>query len=274
MTGDRWAGQGFTTWNSDLWTLSADLLRIAPDFQADIGFIRRRDILRHNYRLSWKPRPRTPWLRQLFATGTLEHIADLSGALQSRTRSARLNVRLESGDDFFAAVSDNFERLERPFQIDPRVAIPAGDYAFQETSVGVTFFDGRAVAGSLSAGVGEFFNGTRQSLTLAPTVRVGRAVQASVSYSYNRIDLPQGGFATHLINSGFSYSFNNRWLTNTSVQYSDTSGLLTVFAQLDFIYRENDDIFVIYEQVSGVGRGVNGLVDHKLVVKMTRSFDF
>ncbi|MBI2189864.1 MAG: hypothetical protein HYU37_22515 [Acidobacteria bacterium] len=92
------------------------------------------------------------------------------------------------------------------------------------------------MAGSISAGLGEFFNGTRQNLTLAPTVRVGRAVQTSVSYSYNRINLPQDSFATHLVNSGFSYSFNNRWLTSTLVQYSDTSGLLTVFAQLDFIY--------------------------------------
>jgi len=50
------------------------------------------------------------------------------------------------------------------------------------------------------------------------------------------------GFATHLVNGGLSYSFNERWPTNAVAQYSTISLVLTLFTQLDTIYRPNDDI--------------------------------
>ncbi len=276
-----WAGQGAVSWNSDRWNFSGDVLRISPDFRTDVGFILRRDIVRQAYRAGWSPRPRTDWIRQIRITGNFEQISDTSGSLQSREQGMFVNFSLESGDSFFVNFDDTFERLEEPFRIhrdevnpERDVTIPVGDYDFQEVTAGFNLFRGRSLSGRFSVGRGGFFSGDRTTVRLSPSLRIGQRIQTSGSYTYNRIDLEQGKFSTHLVNGRLSYSFNDRWLTDTLIQYSNTSDMLTLFVRLDYIYRPNDDLFLVYQQTAALGGLFDGEKDHQFVAKLTRSFEF
>ncbi|MFQ5742394.1 MAG: DUF5916 domain-containing protein [Acidobacteriota bacterium] len=281
LEGSKWAGQGIVSWNSDQWNFSGDILRVAPDFQTDLGFVLRKDIVRQSYRIGWNPRPQAAWLRQIRISSNFTQFSDTHGSLQSQDRGLFVNFNLESGDSFFVDFGDRFERLIEPFKIhkdelspDQNVVIPVGDYGFQEIRAGFNLFTGRAVAGRFSVRQGGFFDGNRTTVSLSPSLRVGQSIQTSASYAYNQIDLREGSFTTHLVNGRLSYSFNERWLTDTLIQYSNTSDMLTVFARLDYIYRPNDDLFVVYQQTSALGGLFDGQKDKQFVVKLTHSLQF
>lgn len=270
----EWIGQGSMGWDSDTWTLTGDFLRISPEFVADLAFIPRRGLEKTNLRAGWRPRPGLDWLRQLHVVGTFTQIDDTSGGIETRTRSIYHSFNLDSGDRIVFDFNDNFERLDSPFEIRPGVLVPPGDHQFQDYRLEFQSYSGRPVSVTADVTVGGFWTGDRTAATLSPAVRLGRSVQASLTYEYNDVQLPQGAFHTHLVNSRVSYSFNERWLTDAMVQWSSTSDRVTLFARLNWLYRANDDLFVVYRQTAALDGDFSGRRDHRLVFKLTRSFDF
>src|SRR4030095_1183008 len=96
------------------------------------------------------------------------------------------------------------------------------------------------------------------------------------SYQFNRVELKRSqNFTSHLINSQVNYAFNNRWLTATTLQYSSLARLAVVNFRLNYIYRPNDDFFLIYNESRTQPSGaVPGPWNRSLIAKVTRSWDF
>jgi hypothetical protein len=87
--------------------------------------------------------------------------------------------------------------------------------------------------------------------------------------------LPQGEFTSHLINSQLNYSFNNRWLTSTTVQYNSLARLSAVNFRLNYIYRPGDDFFLIYNESRTLADGtIAGAWNRSVIAKITHSWDF
>jgi hypothetical protein len=88
----------------------------------------------------------------------------------------------------------------------------------------------------------------------------------------NDVDLPQGAFATHVVNARVNVNPSNRWLTTTLVQYDSASRQQVLFARLNYIYRPGDDVFFIVNRTTE--RGTNGPAEYTIQLKMTYSLDF
>jgi hypothetical protein len=95
------------------------------------------------------------------------------------------------------------------------------------------------------------------------------------AYQFTRVTLPQGRFASHLINSQINYAFDNRWLTSTTVQYNNLARLAISSFRLNYIYRPGDDFFLIFNDSRTLENGtVLGQSNWSLLAKLTRSWDF
>ncbi len=274
VNGTPWAAQFSVGWDTDKWGASGDVTYIDDDFDSDLGFIRRRDIVHQNYQARWSTRPGWTVLRRTSLTGSLEHITDTSGELVSRRAAADVNLELDSGDRLVVSVHRNFDRLDVAFQIDDSVAIPIGSYSWTDGRITLRTTDRRWLSGNLSLDLGDFYDGTRVGIGGGPAIRFSERFGLRPEYSYNRVRLPGGDFSTHLVRVRANLHFSERVLVDSLVQHSSVSDQLSLFARLRYIYRPGDDFYLVYRQSTAYEGLFDGLYDRSLTAKMTYAYDW
>jgi hypothetical protein len=248
---------------------------IDRQFDSDLGFVLRNDIVRQSYTAAWKPRPGWGGVRQIFTFGGLEYITDRSGRIVERTPWLATSWRLESGDSIGGELLRTFERLDFGFEIYPGVFVPAGDYAATSGTLSYRAYEGRAVSGGVGIGGGQFYGGTRRGVSASARVLFSERFSAQPSYQFNDVDLPGGSFVTHVARLRLQYSFSNRVLTDGLLQYNSVSGIASIFARLRYIYRIGDDFYLVYRQSRGYDEGnYFGQSDRSVTAKATYSFNF
>jgi len=261
-------------WDSDLWSAQASLSYVDPDFTTDLGFIRRRDMVRQNYRLGWKPRPGWSWMRQMMFFTVVEYITDTNGDPETREHTLWTRYQLESGDSASIMLQRGFERIREPFGVSDRAEIGVGDYTNNEWRASFESYRARRLSARVEAGGGGFFDGARRSYGGSLTMRFNEKLSLSPRYDFNRIELPSDAFDTHVASMRAAYSFSERWLTSALVQYNSIAERLSIFARLNFIHRTGDDLFLVYKSTVRYDPEFYGQLDQAVIAKMTRSFDF
>ena len=120
----------------------------------------------------------------------------------------------------------------------------------------------------------EFFEGRRIELRIQPQIKVSEALSFDFGYALDEIDLPQGDFTSQVLNTRANYSFSNKWLTSTTVQYGSLDDFVNFRFRINYIYRPDDDIFFIYNEGRNVDELESGLVGRSVMLKWIYSFDF
>jgi len=261
-------------WNSDLWGANASVDYIDPDFQTDMGFILRRDLIKQNYSVNYSPRPDVAWLRQVTFWGSVNYLTDTQGEITDREQSIFIRPQFESGEGMTISLSRNFERLGHGFNPGGIATVDPGDYDFTEYRVSLESFRARPLSGRVSMSGGGYYGGTRRSYGASATVRFNEKFSLSPRYDFNRIEHPSADFNTHVGSLRTVYNFNERILTNVLVQYNSLSENMSVYARLRFIYRTGDDFYLVYKSTTRYDLDYSGVSDHGLIAKFTRSFDF
>jgi len=270
--GDAFAGRAKYNWFTDRYELFAEHLYVGPDFQHDVGFVRRTDIQRSNAAAIWQPRPGVLDIRNLVFRAELVYLTDTGRRLLAREQILQATSRWQSDDAVRFNSTATFDRLDRPFEIARGVFLPSGDYSFREQFVEAEGGGKRLLSGRVRYGAGEFYSGRRSLVRVASVFKPADILSLETSYEFNDVTLPQGAFTTHVLNARANVNFSNRWLTTTLVQYDSASRRQVVFARLNYIYRPGDDLFVVVNR--SVDRGTGRPSEYTLLVKMTYSIDF
>ena len=272
IAGNRWTGEIRAVWDNDLYHGGVSVLRIDKDFRSDLGFILRDDVVRRNFTAGWRPRPALPWLRQLALDVSHESYDDSAGRLVTRRQWFWLEMQLESGESFSLSPERDFERLEFPFRIHPEVTIPPGEYTYDWAYIGLRSYPGRRLSASVNFEIGEFFDGTRNSVSPRFNLIFSEKLRFTPSYRYSRFRLPGGAFDVHIVNTRANYSFSDRWLADALIQYNSVFEQFSIFARLRYIYRIGDDLYIVYRQLGPQDGLLSGLQDRSLTAKFTYSF--
>ena len=269
VDGTSWVGQFSAAWDTEEWALGGDVTYVANDFDSDLGFILRRDIVRYSSQGRWSLRPSWPFLRRASVSPSLEYITDTSGRLVTRVGSLSTRLELESGENVRFRINRNYELLDFGFPIDENVTIPIGDYAWTDAEITLRAAAHRMLSGRLSFNLGDFYDGTRFGVGGGPTFRFSDRFTLNPEYSFNRIHLPGGGFDTHLARLRTNLSFSDRLLFDSLVQHSSVTDQLSAFARLRYIYRSGDDFYLVYRQSTAFSGPFDRLDDRTLTAKFT-----
>ncbi|HJO03882.1 MAG TPA: DUF5916 domain-containing protein [Acidobacteriota bacterium] len=270
VDGTSWVGQLSAGWDTEAWGLGGDVTYVADDFDTDLGFVLRQDIVRTSYQGRWSTRPSWPLLRRVSISPSLERITDTSGRLVTRVGSLTTRMDLESGDIFNIRLNRNYERLDFDFPIDENVSIPIGDYSWTDGQISLRAAPRRAVSGNLTFNLGEFYDGTRFGIGGGPSFKFSDRFNLSPQYNFNRIHLPGGSFDTHLARLRANLSFSDRVLFDSLLQHSSITDQLSAFVRLRYIYRTGDDFYLVYRQSTAFG----GLFDRRDDRTLTAKFTF
>ena len=275
-------------YRSENWQVSSYYDHIGDHFDPEVGFVRRiRPGLgytaRHFRVMNYLRVPRVEWLRELrpHTSYTVSH--DLGGFKLTERLHMHTHVEFESGALTMPALDWELEGLDRPFRIaGTDIEVPAGTYS------GWTFWSmqntNRAAPVSFSnrVEVGSFLSGTRVGVSGGMDVRRGGTLTGGVNVNHNRIDLPQGRFNTTLTRVRLRYAFTPSLAAQSSVQYSDQTGVWTGYLRFGWLDTAGTGLFVVYNErqlmeVSGISgvlpREGLGTPERTFVVKYTRQFD-
>ncbi|MBI2818868.1 MAG: hypothetical protein HYX73_02725 [Acidobacteria bacterium] len=109
---------------------------------------------------------------------------------------------------------------------------------------------------------------------ISPVLQLNKKISIDVDYKISDLTLPSGSSANHTIDGGFNYTFNKQLLTSTIFQYDSGNSFVRLHSRLNYIFRPDDDFFLIYSESRYVGGAQHGLQDRTLQAKVTYSFDF
>ena len=247
------AGALSIDWTTDRLGLRGGYTDIQEDFNAEMGFIRRVDIRSSNLGASWTPRPGWLGVRELLVVADLENIDDHQGTLRSRKRELSVSPVWNDASNVRVGVSNEYDLLDSPFDVGPNAVAP-GAYSFNIVSTSFGTDDSRRVYGGGGAELGEYYGGSRRTLTANLNFLAQETLLFENDYTRNRISLPNSPtYVTNTLNTRVTYSISPTLFLKAFVQYNDERKLTNLNLLLWSIYRPGSDLYIVYNQGWEIG---------------------
>jgi hypothetical protein len=268
-SGPQWARHLGAEWDDDFLALRAVHLGIDRLFRPTLGFVRRRD-RQTEFAFSVGPRPGGAF-RQIEFGPELVLNHDEEGVLHSREIEVEVEADFESGDDLEISIGRVRENLIEPFEIEEGIELPAREYDWSQFNASFRSFDGRRLSANFDVEIGGFYSGRRRSLGISSDLRIGRHVIVQPEYELNDVDLAEGAFRTHLGGVRWDVAFSRDLLTSAFVQYTSEGHLAAIQVRLNYIFRNIDNFYVVYNETRFTAGPFADRSDRSLVMKVTYS---
>ncbi len=245
---------GFVEYNTREWKFNLSGIYVGDDFQADLGYIRRNDIVtidpkatRVFYPIGSKINTHTlevrgssTWSPELDFKYT-DGMVDLEYQIQFRNQSS-IEMALNSR---YTYLLEDFD----PTGSDDGEPLPAfSEYNYNKLDF--TYASDRRKAFSFTArtDLGEFFNGYRYSVTSDFRLRLQPYFTASFRSSVNYIDLPDP-YPTETIwfvGPKFEFTFTKNLFWSTFVQFNSQDEDFSINSRLQWRFKPLSDLYVVY----------------------------
>lgn len=108
-------------------------------------------------------------------------------------------------------------------------------------------------------------------MSISGNARPNPNLSLEPSYSFNDVDLPEGAFSTHLIGLRTNFSVTGSVLTSAFMQYNSSGNLAALQVRLNFIFRQIDNVYLVYNLTRFTEGVYDGLSNSSLVLKVTYS---
>ncbi|MCC5934415.1 MAG: carbohydrate binding family 9 domain-containing protein [Balneolales bacterium] len=173
--------------------------------------------------------------------------------LQGRTEQSNiwfqfLNLRLESGEQFWGNVVHEYEYLPFSFDLlrDGRFIIEEGAYTKNRFFLGLSTASFRKIVVYSGFAREDFWNGTRNQYEASVTLRPYTGINVSGSWNRDDISLKAGSFHTDLFRFTGNFDFTPFLAVTSIVQYDNMSSMLGLFNRLRWTIRPGSDLFLVY----------------------------
>jgi uncharacterized protein DUF5916 len=244
--GHDYAGGFGLSYPNDRWDLFLNWKQIGDNFQPALGFVPRVGIRTTNARIAFQPRPKRWGIRQFFFEFEPEYITNLGNRLENwRLFIAPFNIRTESGEHVEWNVIPEFEHLDAPFEIYPRVIVPAGSYQWHRYRAEANTATKRRWVIDATYWWGGFYDGTRKQTGVGVTLKPNAHVAIAVRADRNDITLREGRFSTQALTARADYNFTPNVSWQNLEQYDDESRILSFQSRFRWILKPGNDLFVV-----------------------------
>jgi hypothetical protein len=263
-------------YDADLLGVQVERLLAGPQFDPEIGFMRRTDFIQNlaQVRISRRPRTRSA-IRKVSLESALDYVTDNDERLENRQARFTLRGEMQSGDSWNVQYLRDFEWVDQAFTIVGLRVLP-GAYHFSSARGVYTLGTQRRFSGEIAAGRGGFYDGDRTDVSYTGRVQISARLSVEPSLAVNWVDLSTGSVRATLASSRAAFSFTPRMLVAALVQYNSSSRLVTTNIRYRWEYRPGSEIFVVYSDGRDTrdpfGRGGGILLNRGLTVKLTRLF--
>jgi hypothetical protein len=277
-SGDPDSYRGQFEYAADRYGVQLERLKIGNDFNPEVGFVLRTDMVLDRASFRFSPRPkRRGAIRRYVYQGSLEYVENGQGQLESRDRQGEFAIEFQNADRVGVQYSNSFEFLPVPFPIAAGIELPVGArYSFDTVTLRYNMGQQRTLSANLSAEFGSFYSGRKTTFSAAR----GRAIitnqlSAEPVYSLNRVELDEGRFTTHLLGSRLVYTMTPWMFVSALIQYNSGSNAVSTNARLRWEYSPGSELFVVYnEERNTLARAFPTMQNRALIVKVNKLLRF
>jgi len=245
---------GFVEYNSRDWKFNVGGIYVGDDFQSDLGFIRRNDIVTLNPAATrifypegskinthtFELRGSTTWSPDLdfkYTDGMVDMEYQIAFRNQSKIEMA-LNHR-------YTYLLEDFD----PTGSEDGIPLPAfSEYNYTKFDFTYESDNRKDFSFVARTDVGEFFNGYKYSLTSDFRFRVQPYFTASLRSSINYIDLPDP-YSTEsvwFIGPKVEFTFTKNLFWSTFIQFNSLDEDFSINSRLQWRFRPLSDLYVVY----------------------------
>lgn len=268
--GDGTAANVYAHWDTDVLGVQYIFHDFGRDFFPGLGFFPRVNIRRHSPggRVAWRP-AQGPVRRYLVRT-THDWFHDQAGIQRTRSHMLQTIVTFENGDEVLVQGNHFTESPERGFVLGRDTRVPPGVYPFNRGIARYTMSPGRQFGVSTAYSWGGFYGGTRRQFEARATAKVTDHLAVLPTYERNAVNLPFGRFASNLAGLRFNYNASNKLITHAFLQYNDVSQRATLNLRLDYIYRPNSHLYLVWNEGRDTSEFAPGLPvrDRAIILKV------
>ena len=234
---------------NDRWRLQLATRQFGRNFDPAIGFAERVDFKKYYGIARFGPRPKNnKWIRQVSMQTFPELFTDSHNRLIERNIQLQLlDLDFHSGDNLTVRVTPSYDHLQSDFKIGGGITLPAGtDYNFLRYSYGFTTANQRKISGNASYTTGTFYSGGRRDIVAAINLRPRRGILATLSSTFNHVELPQGHFSTKVLRGIINTQLNPFISISNNVQFDSVSRVLGWQSRFRWIVQPGNDIYVVW----------------------------
>jgi hypothetical protein len=272
---DNTSYRGQLDYSGDRYTVQVERLKIGDNFNPEVGFLRRDDMVRDYARFKFSPRPRNrSAIRKYVYDGAIEYIENGAGRLETRERALEFALEFQNADRFTVNYTNSYEYLPEPFPIGGGVILPVGSYSFDTFRIGYNLAQQRVVSANLTAEFGTFYNGHKTTFSAARgRVPITNQLSVEPTYSINYVSLVEGEFTTHLVGSRVTYSMTPLMFVSALIQFNSGIGAVSTNARFRWEYQPGSELFVVYnEERNTMTQSFPSLNNRAFIVKINRLF--
>ncbi len=260
-------------WRDDEATLTTGYNELQPNFNPEVGFIRRSNNRRYNGTAAWNPIIDSSDAIRTLTFGTSVDYYENAGTGDIETRGTGLNlgVDFENNAGISLAATENFDRLADPFTISRGVSIAPGDYSYVDYSLQANTNPGRRLGASGTVEWGGFWDGDRTSMRGAVDVKPNHHLSLTFNYQRDVVGLRAGSFTANLLGTRVRYAFSPRMFLASFFQYNSTTRQVSSNVRFNLIHRPLSDLFIVYNDLRDTG---GRSLQRALILKLTNLVDF
>ncbi|MEZ5557963.1 MAG: DUF5916 domain-containing protein [Pseudomonadales bacterium] len=250
--GDDLAYSLIAQYDSEKWSNNIGYTDVGKNFNPEVGFLRRTDYRKGEFRLFRTIRPDDLWgLHELRPHVAYRGFWKHDGFYESGFWHVDNHWEWRSGMEIHTGVNFTHEGVLAPFEITPGVFVQPDDYDHKEAQLAFITNQGAPLSLDLQSKVGGFFGGDRVNFTPTVRWRLGDAFTSELVWDYNDIDLPVpgGDFTVNVARLRLSYSFTPKILLQALVQYDDRTDLVGTNLRFSWLQSANAGLYLVYNEV-------------------------
>jgi hypothetical protein len=246
-------GVNFFLPNAQGWQALYQYKRVEDDFFPALGYVNVNDIEDHHMNVGY---------RQFFSPGDFFRSAALllegyradnlsDGSLNNQNVGLRLTSFTNTNDSYWTRYLRYKEVLPEPFTLyrasdgSRTITIPAGEYSWSDTFVGLTWGGQRRISGGLQFWTGEYYDGEHLQTNGNVTFRPNEHFAFTLQSTSNRIELPNGDFTLRLYGLNIQYAFSSTLSWSNLIQYDNVSESAGFNSRLHWIPRAGQQAFLV-----------------------------
>lgn len=231
-----------------------DAVKIDEEFNSDLGFIPRTDIIKLVNVFEARIWPKKGKINNYEAQIFNEFVwrPGLDYQLGDHAISLETTAEFKSLEQLSTQFSRRYVFLTQDFEPtgnEGAIALP-GNLGYNFSSFGMSFESDRrkVFSYSIEPSFGGFFNGNRYSLETGFDIRLQPKVRIGFNAQYDRIALPQpySSADIFLISPRLGITFSKSIFWSTLVQYSNQRDNLGINSRLQWRFAPLSDLFIVY----------------------------
>ena len=256
------------------WNISGLYKQVGDGFSPETGFIDRTAVRRYFATVGVHAQVSTLGLREINPYVDFDTYTNLSGAIETRSVEAGTVFSLNQGGQVTFTVADRSERLFEDTRI-AGVTVQEGTYDWVEPAVRIATPGNYAVSVSGSVRWGDFYDGTRKTISGDLTFRPTAHLSFDVGAQHNDLNLGGSAFTADLFSGRVRYAHNTRTFFMAFVQYNEAAEELIANARFNLVHSPLSDVFLVYTERRSLADGVTDTVlERGITLKITKLLAF